>query len=203
MNTIHQRIKSLREALGLSMEQLAERVSVSWQTVQQWENGKTAPKRARLEAVAKALGTTAEYLAVGQSAAPRDARSEDKLAATAWPFLSIPEERIRKLTPVQLDRLEGAIALALGQLEIGLEVSRAPSTGSLYSLEEARDDFPMPAPSAPAPWEGGKTTKQMEREASLKLSLSDSVIANVAAGDAPAAKDRFEKGPELAGGRVS
>ncbi len=106
MNTIHQRIKSLREALGLSMEQLAERVSVSWQTVQQWENGKTAPKRARLEAVAKALGTTAEYLAVGQSAAPRDARSEDKLAATAWPFLSIPEERIRKLTPVQLDRLE-------------------------------------------------------------------------------------------------
>lgn len=47
------------------MEQLAERVPVSWQTVQQWENGKTAPKRARLEAVAKALNTTPEYLAVG------------------------------------------------------------------------------------------------------------------------------------------
>lgn len=47
------------------MEQFAERVPVSWQTVQQWENGKTAPKRARLEAVAKALNTTSEYLALG------------------------------------------------------------------------------------------------------------------------------------------
>ncbi|PJM72084.1 LexA family transcriptional regulator [Achromobacter ruhlandii] len=65
MPTIHKRIKDLREKLGLSMEQLAERVSVSWQTVQQWENGKTAPKRARLEAVAKALNTTPEFLAVG------------------------------------------------------------------------------------------------------------------------------------------
>lgn len=65
MPTIHKRIKDLREKLGLSMEQLAERVPVSWQTVQQWENGKTAPKRARLEAVAKALNTTPEYLAVG------------------------------------------------------------------------------------------------------------------------------------------
>ncbi|SIT28219.1 Phage repressor protein C, contains Cro/C1-type HTH and peptisase s24 domains [Achromobacter sp. MFA1 R4] len=65
MSTIHKRIKDLREKLGLSMEQLAERVPVSWQTVQQWENGKTAPKRARLEAVAKALNTTSEYLAVG------------------------------------------------------------------------------------------------------------------------------------------
>ncbi|MDH0520843.1 LexA family transcriptional regulator [Achromobacter xylosoxidans] len=65
MPTIHKRIKDLREKLELSMEQLAERVGVSWQTVQQWENGRTAPKRARLEAVAKALHTTPEYLAVG------------------------------------------------------------------------------------------------------------------------------------------
>lgn len=65
MPTIHKRIKDLREKLGLSMEQLADRIPVSWQTVQQWENGKTAPKRARLEAVAKALNTTPEYLAVG------------------------------------------------------------------------------------------------------------------------------------------
>lgn len=70
MPTIHKRIKDLREKLGLSMEQLAERVAVSWQTVQQWENGKTAPKRARLEAVARALNTTPEFLAVGPLADP-------------------------------------------------------------------------------------------------------------------------------------
>lgn len=70
MPTIHIRIKKLREKLGLSMEQLAERIPVSWQTVQQWENGKTAPKRARLEAVAKALNTTPEFLSVGPVADP-------------------------------------------------------------------------------------------------------------------------------------
>lgn len=205
MNTIHQRIKSLRETLGLSMEQLAERVSVSWQTVQQWENGKTAPKRARLEAVAQALGTSAEYLAVGQAVTPNDSMAEGSPAASTWPFPSIPEEKVRKLTPTQLSKLEGAIALALGQLDMGLEVAKTPSAGSFYSLEEARDEFPMRMPGIPAPWEGGKTTKQMEREGSLKLklSLADSVIANVAAGDPPAANDRFEKVPELADVRLS
>jgi phage repressor protein C with HTH and peptisase S24 domain len=46
------------------MEQLAEKVSeieglakpLSWQTVQQWENGTSAPKRKRLATVAKLLG---------------------------------------------------------------------------------------------------------------------------------------------------
>ena len=56
----------------------------------------------------------------------------------------------------------------------------------------------------PAPWEpGGKTTRQMEREGSLKLSLAESVVANVAPGDPPAANDKFEKVPELADVRLS
>lgn len=47
--SIHQRIKRLRESAKLSMEELAERCGLkSWQAVQQWENGKTAPKRLRL-----------------------------------------------------------------------------------------------------------------------------------------------------------
>ncbi|RQZ58130.1 XRE family transcriptional regulator [Burkholderia cepacia] len=66
--TIHQRIKERREALGLSMEALGERVGVVWQTVQQWEreNGGTAPKRERLQKVADALETTPEYLSFGE-----------------------------------------------------------------------------------------------------------------------------------------
>ncbi|WP_260481716.1 XRE family transcriptional regulator [Bordetella hinzii] len=88
----------------------------------------------------------------------------------------------------------------------GTVADRARShSGALGSLESAADEFPMRIPGLPAPWEGGKTTKQMEREGSLKLklSLADSVIANVAAGDPPAANDRFEKVPELADVRLS
>lgn len=62
--TIHTTIKKYRDALGWSQQQLAAEVSrleglvkpLTWQTVQQWENGKSAPKRARLEHVAEALG---------------------------------------------------------------------------------------------------------------------------------------------------
>lgn len=69
MADIHTRIKALRESLGMSMEDLAAAVGLrSWQSVQQWENGKTAPNRNRLGRVARALKTTNEYLVSGVSA---------------------------------------------------------------------------------------------------------------------------------------
>lgn len=65
--TIHSRIKQRREALGMSMQTLADLVGVSaWQTVQQWEKeGGTAPKRERLAKVASVLQTTPEELLLG------------------------------------------------------------------------------------------------------------------------------------------
>lgn len=66
MDTIHTRIKRLRGEAGLSMQALAAAVGLkAWQAVQQWENGETAPSRARLPKVAKALSTTPEYLLSG------------------------------------------------------------------------------------------------------------------------------------------
>lgn len=72
MNSIHARIKSLREKLSISMETLASMVGVSWQTVQQWENGKTAPQRKRVQAVADALGTTVDFLLTGGEGSTSD-----------------------------------------------------------------------------------------------------------------------------------
>lgn len=71
--TIHQKIKSGREAKGWSMEELASQISneeglakpLAWQTVQQWENGTTAPKRKRLEIVAKLLSLSVSELLGG------------------------------------------------------------------------------------------------------------------------------------------
>lgn len=68
MSSIHARIKQLRESLSMSMEGLADAIGVSWQTVQQWENGKTAPKRKRLEDVAEVLKTTVDFLMTGGAA---------------------------------------------------------------------------------------------------------------------------------------
>lgn len=68
--SIHQEIKARREALEWSQTKLAEEVSareglpkpLSWQTVQQWENGSSAPTRKRLPFVASALGCSPEEL---------------------------------------------------------------------------------------------------------------------------------------------
>jgi transcriptional regulator with XRE-family HTH domain len=49
-------IRSNRLRLGLTEQQLADRIGVSRGSVQQWEKGTTAPKRANQEATAKALG---------------------------------------------------------------------------------------------------------------------------------------------------
>lgn len=62
---IHQRIKALRLKKKLSQTALGELVGVSYQAVQQWERGKTAPDRKLTEEVAKALNTTPEYLQFG------------------------------------------------------------------------------------------------------------------------------------------
>lgn len=49
-------IRTHRLRLGLTEQQLADRVGVSRGSVQQWEKGVTAPKRGNQDAVAAALG---------------------------------------------------------------------------------------------------------------------------------------------------
>lgn len=75
--SIHEKIRAAREKRGWSMEDLAAEVSrheglakpLAWQTVQQWENGGSAPRRKRMQAVADALGIDLSDL-VGAATAP-------------------------------------------------------------------------------------------------------------------------------------
>ena len=57
------RIKSLRQDKGLTLEQVASIVGVGKSTVRNWETGMIANmKRDKIASLAKALGTTPEYL---------------------------------------------------------------------------------------------------------------------------------------------
>lgn len=70
--SIHEAIKTRRLALEWSHQRLADEVSkreglskpLAWQTVQQWENGVSAPARKRLPFVAEALGLTLDSLSI-------------------------------------------------------------------------------------------------------------------------------------------
>lgn len=128
-----------------------------------------------------------------------------------WPFPSIAEDEVRALPASQLSALEGAIALAIAQLKLGINVSPPParradahSRGGLVDMDTADDPFPMRIGGLPpAPWEGGKTTLQAERESRIRISTQTGVVANVGPGEPHAANDKFEKVPEMADVRLA
>ncbi|AKJ43790.1 hypothetical protein QQ39_06515 [Pragia fontium] len=69
MKTIHSRIKQARIDSGLTQAQVADRLGVSPQSVQQWESS-TAPRRNRLVALCSILGVDSNWVLFGGDAAP-------------------------------------------------------------------------------------------------------------------------------------
>lgn len=59
------RIRQAREELGLTQVQLAERLGVAFQSLQQWEAGKTTPRSDRIRKLANILGKTPSWLQFG------------------------------------------------------------------------------------------------------------------------------------------
>ena len=89
METIHARIRRLREEKKLSKAGLASLCGATYQAVQSWERGDTAPKRARLASVALALGVTPQELAHGQQKAQETDLSE---VSGLWKLLT-PQQK--------------------------------------------------------------------------------------------------------------
>lgn len=72
------------------------------------------------------------------SASPNSSEANPPVAhvrAVAWPFPDIPEDQVVALPPNQLSALEGAMALAIAQLKLGVNVSAQPKA---ERLEQAR-----------------------------------------------------------------
>lgn len=73
-SAVGSRIRSLREAIGMSQGELASRVFVSRQTVINWEKGKTLPDIESVKLLSAAFGITVDALI--------DERSEEHLRQT-------------------------------------------------------------------------------------------------------------------------
>ena len=74
--TIGNRISSLRKAQQISQEEIADKIGVSRQSVSKWETDACAPDAYNLIALAKALNTSVEYIATGQTS--EDIKTETK-----------------------------------------------------------------------------------------------------------------------------
>jgi len=60
--TFPQKLKNIRNKLGLSQEQLADKLGVSRQAVTKWESGEGMPDTFNIKALAKLSGHTMDYL---------------------------------------------------------------------------------------------------------------------------------------------
>ena len=97
-NNMSRRIKELRTARGMTLEQVASIVGVGKSTVRKWETGMIANmKRDKIAALAQALGTTPAELMGWKESEKKS--SPDKLALTEGEkmlldlFNRVPEDK--------------------------------------------------------------------------------------------------------------
>ena len=62
--TTGQQIKAARIRAGMTQQELADKLGISFVGISQWENGKRNPKKETLDRIAKALGTSRKELEV-------------------------------------------------------------------------------------------------------------------------------------------
>lgn len=82
-NLTLERIKGLREKLGISQKRLADLLRISPPSVSNWEHGKTKPTKANLQAMAKLFGVSIDYLMGTDRPLPRRIASPSNEALTA------------------------------------------------------------------------------------------------------------------------
>lgn len=105
-----QRIKELRREKGLTLEQVADIVGVGKSTVRKWETGMIANmKRDKIASLAKALGTTPEYLMGWEEnkSSPSEPQLTEGEQLMLELFRMIPEDR----QPAALELLRAALKM--------------------------------------------------------------------------------------------
>ncbi|RSF09281.1 S24 family peptidase [Achromobacter aegrifaciens] len=210
-------IQTYADRLLLAMRQrdvdvttLAKALGMSYQGVKRVTEGKSkAFTAANNEEAAHFLRVSPRWLATGQGEMDAGAIREPD----PWPLPFVNEAEVRALSADQLTALGVAVALAVAQLKLDVKVSAPPvvtkrihldANSSLVDMDTAVDEFPMRITGLPAaPWEGGRTTLQTERDSRVRISTRADVIANVGPGEPHAANDKFEKVPELADVRLA
>ena len=133
METIGKRISSLRKAMGMKQEELAERLDVSGQAVSKWENDQTCPDIGLLPRLAGVFGVTTDYLLTDEQ-------------EQAPPVRMVPEEERKDLRDMMLrilvdsgsgDRVRVNLPMQLVQvaLDMGIELPQLAGNDALKEID--------------------------------------------------------------------
>ena len=133
METIGKRISSLRKAMGMKQEELAERLDVSGQAVSKWENDQTCPDIGLLPRLARVFSVTTDYLLTGEQ-------------EQEPPVRMVPEEERKDLRDMMLrilvdsgsgDRVRVNLPMQLVQvaLDMGIELPQLAGNDALKEID--------------------------------------------------------------------
>ncbi len=156
MNTIGTRIAQKRKVLGLTQEELAQKLGVSSQAVSKWENDISCPDISLLPQLAKVLGCTTDELLSGKTdevrVVPAAQRKNPNDLVLRIKVLSADGDKVRVNLPIGLLRAlsgtgmdiaaqySGMDALKGIDLENILEMVENGTVGKIVEVESAQGD---------------------------------------------------------------
>jgi transcriptional regulator with XRE-family HTH domain len=93
---VARRIRERRITLGLTQQQVAEWIGVTYQQAHKYEKGENRISVGRLRRIAVALGVEPEYFFEGLEAGPSAEPRERRMPELARDFLSLPSRRLQE-----------------------------------------------------------------------------------------------------------
>ena len=97
---VGKRIRHQRWMVGMTQQQLAEKVGIKFQQVQKYETGMNRVSASRLWDIAETLGVSTGFFfegANGEKAAPTDMMADKEAVELVRSYFAIPQEQRRRL----------------------------------------------------------------------------------------------------------
>jgi transcriptional regulator with XRE-family HTH domain len=102
---LNDRLKNLRLAKGLTLQQVGDVFDISRSSVSSWESGKNQPDPRKLEKLATLFGTTVHFIVTGQNQGLTEHISPDLtnrfVPFVSWSSLATTQEPTKPITLVQ------------------------------------------------------------------------------------------------------
>lgn len=113
---IGNRIREQREKLGLSRNEMADRLDVSLSALQNWEMNEREPQASMIIKIAEFLGVAPNYLLTGEQSQPQEAKS-----IVARAFEALEKERAEQDEVEMLSSFESIeVSAGFGSFNVGV-----------------------------------------------------------------------------------
>lgn len=95
---LHERISMIRKAMGMTQEQMGQRIGVSGETIGSWESGQVVPDAQSIGKLCRELNLSADYVLLGKEPEERT-EGAGRFRTTRKAPLRVRRIRCRTLVP--------------------------------------------------------------------------------------------------------